>query len=101
MKRSSAPPQPLPEAITSAVQAVSILHAAVRDAQGLVSASYKSALHERETRVAAALFPIMERLQAARGIATFARMRLQGLVRNVNAREGRRAAWGRKKKTRA
>jgi hypothetical protein len=101
MKRSIAPPPPLPEAITSALQAVSLAQAAVRDAQGQVSATYKSALRERETRVAAAIFPILERLQTARGVATFARMRLQGLARNINAREERRVAWERKKKLRS
>ena len=90
MRRGSSPPPPLEETLTKALQAVSAVHEAMRDAQKHVSASYQSALLAKETRIATAIHPIAERLQAARGLTTFARMRLRGLLANVTAREYRR-----------
>jgi hypothetical protein len=84
----------LEEALTTALHAVSAIHEAVREAQKRVSTSYQSALLGKETRVAAALHPIAERLQAVRGLTTFARMRLRGLLLNVSARESRRLKRG-------
>lgn len=90
MTRGSRPPPPLEEALTNALHAVSAVHEAVRDAQKHVSTSYRSALLGKETRIAAAIHPITARLQAARGLTTFARMRLRGLLLNFSARESRR-----------
>ena len=97
MKRSTQP-APLQEAVSNALQAVSVARAAVLDAQNQVAASYKSALHEKETRVAAAIFPVVERLQAARGVTTFCRMRLGEIAKNIDAREGRRTTWRTRRK---
>ena len=90
MRRGSPPSLSLEEALTNALRAVSAVHEAVRDAQKHVSTSYRSALLGKETRIAAAIHPITARLQAARGLTTFARMRLRGLLINVSARERRR-----------
>jgi hypothetical protein len=89
MTQGASPP-PLEESLATALQAVGIVHEAVREAQEQVSVSYRSAVQAKETRIAAALHPIAERLQAARGQTTFARMRLRGLLSNVKARESRR-----------
>ena len=90
MRRGSRPPPPLEEALTDALHAVSAVHDAVRESQKQVSTSFQSALLGKETRIAAALHPIAERLQAVRGLTNFARIRLRGLLFNVGARESRR-----------
>lgn len=69
--------------MSKALEAVNLVQEAVREAQDQVSTSYKSALDENESRVAKAVFPTLERLQAARGIATFAR-HIEGCLRPLH-----------------
>ena len=83
-------PLSLPEAVTDALETLDLVYDSIRKAQKRISASHQVAQHDNERRVASAIFPIMERLQIARGSTTFARMRLREIARNIGARERRR-----------
>lgn len=71
----------MPEAVTEALETLDLMYDGIREAQKRISASPQVAQHENEPRVAKAIFPIMARLQVARGNTTFARMRLREIAR--------------------